>query len=72
MPLLIQHLLVLTLVGACVAYALRGAYRSLAGGKSRLGSCCSKGCDAAESAKKSISKDRVVFLPAELLIKSRQ
>jgi hypothetical protein len=73
MPSWLQHLLVLTLVGACVAYALWGAVRTLLGKRSHLGSCCAKGCgagqkDAKQGDESQVAKtQRVVFLPVELL-----
>jgi hypothetical protein len=62
---MIQHLLVLLLVLACVAVVGVQAFASLRGKKSRLGSCCAKGCDA--GVKVNPAKERVVFLPVELL-----
>jgi hypothetical protein len=73
MPIWAQHLLVLLLVGACVAYALWGAITALMGKRSKLGSCCAKGCESVEtSAKPQAAAPRVHFLPAELLGKRRQ
>jgi hypothetical protein len=67
-----QHLLVLLLVSACVAYALWGAVRTLVGKRSRLGSCCAKGCQTTEDpAKPQAASNRIVFLPVEMLGKRR-
>jgi hypothetical protein len=57
------------LVGACAAYALWGAMRTLFGKRSRIGSCCAKGCRAGGSVNQESEGRRVAFLPAELLIK---
>ena len=71
MSLWFQHLLVLTLVSACVVYALWGAFSTLLGKRSRIGSCCAKGCQTtAPQDVKRQQVERVVFLPAELLRKS--
>ena len=72
MPLWLQHLLVLLVVAACVAYVLRGVVRTLRGAKggSKLGACCAKGCDAAAAPMPSAGGgQQVVFFPAEMLRK---
>ncbi|HEY7118506.1 MAG TPA: hypothetical protein VH475_18090 [Tepidisphaeraceae bacterium] len=69
MPLWLQHLLVFTLVGACCVYIGWQAVRSLWGKRSRLGSCCAKGCSSAQSAASSTQK--IHFLPADMLRKRR-
>ena len=71
MTLWLQHLLVLTLVSTCVVYALWGAFSTLLGKRSRMGSCCAKGCQITPSqTTKPQQVERVVFLPAEFLRKS--
>jgi hypothetical protein len=72
MSLWLQHLLVLTLVVACVVYALWGAFSSLLGKRSRIGSCCAKGCPPAPPAKGAGQSSRVVFLPVEFLGSSKK
>jgi hypothetical protein len=72
MALWVQHLLVLTVVFACAGYAVWGAVSSLVGKKSRIGSCCAKGCAAQLQQAKPEAAGRVVFLPVELLGKSRR
>jgi hypothetical protein len=71
MPLYLQNLLVLLAVAACGLFLARQGWRTLAGKKSKLGSCCSKGCGANESAKSNSTQantgQRIVFLPAEML-----
>jgi hypothetical protein len=71
MPVLLQHLLVLTLVGACAAYAIWGAYQTLFGGRNVLGKCCAKGCPTTPAPAKAPTAQRVVFLPVEMLRKSK-
>jgi hypothetical protein len=74
MPMWMQHLLVLLLVGGCFAVVAVQGVRSLRGKKSKLGSCCAKGCSASEpeNAKPEASSNRVVFLPADMLTSSRR
>jgi len=69
MPLWTQHLLVLTLVAACLAYTIFQGARSLGGKKSRLGSCCSKGCPPVKAG--GSNSEKIHFLPVEMLRKRR-
>jgi len=69
MPFWFQHLLVLTLVAACLAYTTLQGVRSLRGKKSRLGSCCAKGCGPSKPA--SATTERIHFLPSDMLRKRR-
>jgi hypothetical protein len=69
MPLWLQHLLVLLLVGGCVAIVLRNALRTLLGKKSRVGNCCAKGCTPESS--DSAGDRKVHFLPVEMLRRRR-
>jgi hypothetical protein len=78
MPIALQHLLVLALVTVCVTVVAWQGVRSLAGKRSRLGSCCAKGCretatteTGAAAPAKPQAADRVVFFPAENLVRRR-
>ncbi len=62
-----QHLIVLALVVLCVAYVAKQAIGTLRGGKGKLGSCCSKGCNAGEQQ----TQAKPQFLPADLLLRKR-
>jgi hypothetical protein len=62
----IQNLLVILAVAGCGAFLGRQAWLMLAGKRSRLGSCCSKGC-AAHEPPKGDAAPKVQFLPAEML-----
>ena len=66
MPMWSQHLLVLLAAGACFAIVATQGLRTLRGKKSKLGSCCAKGCDAEGS---KTTKERIVFMPVEMLRK---
>ena len=75
MALWLQHLLVLAIVGGCFAIVARQGIRSLLGKRSKLGSCCAKGCDAAmhpSPANPQAAGQRVVFFPSEMLVASRR
>lgn len=69
MPIWMQHSLVIALVVACVGYVVWQAARSLYGKKSRLGSCCAKGCAAAKPA--AATTEQIHFLPVEMLRRKR-
>ena len=65
----IQNLLVILAVAACLWVVIRQGARTFYGKRSRLGSCCSKGCGS-EPAKKD-SGQNVQFIPSELLVKRK-
>ena len=68
MPMWLQHTFVAILVAACVATVVWGAVRTLWGKRSRLGSCCSKGCgDSAPADPARPRPERVVFFPSDSL-----
>jgi hypothetical protein len=71
---LLQYIIVFAAVLACVAFVGWQAYQSLAGHKSKIGSCCSKGCghDSPSPQKAggqgaAPSGQRIAFLPVEML-----
>ena len=66
MPNWLQYLLVLTAVGAAGLYLAKQAWNALTGRRSRLGSCCPKGCSAL-SPKASAAAPPVAFFPVEML-----
>jgi quinolinate synthase len=66
MSLWLQNLLVVLAVAACVTFVARQAWLSLAGKKSKLGSCCASGCAACAPARQAPA-ERIIFLPAEML-----
>ena len=71
MHLWLQHLLVLTLVAGCLGVVARQGLRTLRGKKSKLGSCCARGCDAGSPQPKP-GVERVVFLPSDLITVSKR
>jgi len=64
----LQTITVIVLVAICVAFIAWQGIRTFIGKRSKLGSCCTRGCGTTEPAKSS-SADRVAFLPAEMLRK---
>jgi hypothetical protein len=64
---MLQHVVVIALVVVCLAYVVRQAVVTLRGDKSKLGSCCSKGCSAGEPQ----TQSKPQFLPAQMLIRKR-
>ena len=63
----VQNLLALTLVALCLAYVLWQAFASLRGKRSKLGSCCSKGCQPPATTHPKAEK--VIFFPSDMLRK---
>ncbi len=69
MPPLLQHLLVLLLVGLSAVFVLRQGFLSLRGRKSKLGSCGScGGCATPSTVPKKVP---LQFLPVEALLKKK-
>ena len=67
-----QNIVVIALVIGCVAYLIRGAFRTLALKSNGLGKCCSKGCEPTkQSDSETKSQTRVTFMPKEFLTISR-
>jgi len=58
-----QNILALMLVVTCACWACWQGYKSLAGKKSKLGSCCAKGCSS-EAAKPG---EKTQFIPLSAL-----
>jgi hypothetical protein len=71
--MILQHIIVLTLVGLCLAWVGYQTFQSLRGKKSRVGSCCSKGCSTptATMSAKQPTGERIAFIPADALRRRR-
>ena len=71
MSLLAQHIIVLTAVGGCAAFLLRGAFHALGGHNSRLGGCgvCS-GCGTHTATTAKSPAGHTVMVPLDGLIRS--
>ena len=67
----LQHTIVLTLVALCLVYALWQASRALSGKRSKLGSCCAKGCASQSPKPAGQGGQRIHFLPSDMLRKRR-
>ena len=71
MQMWIQNIIVFILVAACCAFIAIQVYRSLQGKRSKLGSCCAKGCSETHADQTAKSKpERVVFFPSDMLTAS--
>jgi hypothetical protein len=66
MAIWMQNLLAIAAVAACGGWALFQGVKSLSGKRSRLGSCCDKGCGAGQAKP---SAEKVHFLPSDMLRK---
>ena len=71
----VQHLLVFAIVALSACFVLWQGVRALIGRRSRLGSCCAKGCGAGGKADAAPAKPqadrRVTFMPVEMLHRRR-
>jgi hypothetical protein len=67
MGTLLQTLLAIAIVTASAVYLFAQAGRALAGKRSKIGSCCAMGCDAASTPPTA----RTAFIPSELLIRRK-
>ncbi len=69
MTLWLQHLLALGLVALAASYVVYQATSAMRGKRSKLGSCCAKGCTPKPtSAPKS---EAIIFFPSDLLKKRK-
>ncbi|HUB23904.1 MAG TPA: hypothetical protein VL992_00645 [Tepidisphaeraceae bacterium] len=64
MAVWLQNILAVCLVSACGMWAVWQGVKSVRGKRSKLGSCCSKGCSAGAPAEPT---GRTQFMPADLL-----
>jgi len=73
MSVTLQNILVLSLVFACLAIVGMQTFTALKGRKSKLGSCCSKGClnESSEASPDARKNERIVFLPVDMLGRKR-
>jgi hypothetical protein len=71
MPLWSQHRLVLALVARAAYVVIRGAIGTLKLRHGKIGSCCAKGC-AQNAPLQSKPTERIVFLPVEMLGRSKR
>jgi hypothetical protein len=75
MPLWLQHLLVVALVGFALFVVIRQVVGTLRLRHAKAGSCCAQGCGSAAGAAGAQAKpdsQRIVFLPVESLTRSRE
>jgi hypothetical protein len=68
---LLQNIIALTLVAGCLLFVIRQAFAALSGKRSKIGSCCAKGCQTPATTPTSPKSERIAFIPVELLIKRK-
>ena len=72
MPLLLQHVLVLLIVGVCLGAVGWQGVKGFFGRRSKLGSCCAKGCEsAAPAAPPAKPTEKLQFIPADMLVRRK-
>jgi hypothetical protein len=64
MSVVTQNIVVFIVLAACLAMIARSALRTFRQKKGGLGSCCSKGCEAAAHTQ---AVGRTVFVPSDTL-----
>ena len=69
----IQNLIIFFLVAVCVGYVGWQGVKAFLGRKSKLGSCCAKGCAAvADEQMSKKPSSSVQFMPVEMLTRNRE
>ena len=68
MPFFLQTIFVLLILATAIAFVARQFYSAMRGRRSKIGSCCAKGCDAGASTPPT---PRTAFIPSELLIRRK-
>jgi hypothetical protein len=71
MSVVLQHILALSLVALCVGYVGWQAFQAFRGKRSRVGSCCAKGCTPPAATEQSATP-KVVYFPVEMLSRKRK
>lgn len=69
MAMWLQNLVVLTAVAVCSSYAVWQGIKAVRGKRSRLGSCCDKGCGNAQPQATPTAK--IHFLPSDMLTRKK-
>jgi hypothetical protein len=69
MSLLLQHFLVLTIVAVCVGTVGWQGLKGFFGRRSKLGSCCAKGCEP--PAPTPTPTEKVQFIPVDMLARRK-
>lgn len=70
MSVIVQNIVVLVVVLGCLAVVAVQGFSALRGKRSKLGSCCSRGCQPPAAQGKG-KTERIVFLPVEMLGKKK-
>jgi hypothetical protein len=64
---IVQHLIVLLVVAACLGYVGWQGVRALSGRRSKVGGCCAKGCATVAQEQTKAGTGKVQFMPVEML-----
>jgi hypothetical protein len=73
MSVVLQNLLVFLVVAGCVAWVGSQAFRTLRGKRSKIGSCCARGCESPQTSERSKKPaGGVAFIPLERLSRRRR
>jgi hypothetical protein len=67
MPHWLQTIFVLLILATAIAFVVRQVYSAILGRRSKIGSCCAKGCEPASST----PTPKTAFIPSELLIRRK-
>jgi len=67
----LQNLVVFLVVATCLGYVGYQGVRAFAGRKSKLGSCCAKGCATVAEEQKKSTTSKVQFMPVEMLTRKK-
>jgi hypothetical protein len=67
----IQNLIIFLIVGTCLAYLGKQGLLAFSGRKSKLGSCCAKGCATVAEEQSKDATGKLQFMPVEMLTRKR-
>jgi hypothetical protein len=67
----IQNLIIFLLIAVCLGYVGWHGIQAFRGRKSKLGSCCAKGCSAVADEQMKKPSSSVQFMPVEMITRNR-
>jgi hypothetical protein len=73
---LVQHIVALTIVAGCLGYVGWQGVQTFRGKRSRVGSCCARGCDpqrqGGDAATPTAKAPQIVYIPVDMLGRGRK
>ena len=75
MPDLLQHIVALSIVAGCLGYVGWQGVQTFRGKRSRVGSCCAKGCDPQRQGRNppaAAKTPQIVYIPIDMLGRGRK